>query len=170
MVGDAAIALTDGRGDAEEHLLAFHGGASEQLADDSANHRQAVRFVGIEYSVRHGTTGFQMKDFGELLRLVAGDHDVRALHLMEHLFALQEALRQLGIRYGQECVELGVVLTRLVCTASHNDPAGADIEAQRLRIFLFGVGHHFVFNWFPKRYSYGRDSSRWSFSEKRLSL
>ena len=97
--------------------------------------------MGVEHTVSHGPAGFQMKYFGKFPRLVAGYHDVGSLHFMEHVFPLQEAFRQFGVRYGQERVELGVVLTLLLSVAGHDDAAGADIQAQRLRIFLFGVVH-----------------------------
>jgi hypothetical protein len=82
-----------------------------------------------------------MKYFGKFPRLIPGYHNVGSLHFMEHVFTLQEAFRQFRVRYGQECVELGVVLTLLLPVSGHDDAAGADIQAQRLCIFLFGVVH-----------------------------
>ena len=88
MVGDAAIRIADGRGNAEEDLLAFDGRPPEQLADDPAKHRKAVRLVGVEHSVCHGPACFDVKHLGEFLGVVAGHHQVRTLHLMEHVFPL----------------------------------------------------------------------------------
>jgi hypothetical protein len=100
-----------------------------------------MRFMGVEHPISHGPAGFHVKYFGKFPRFVAGYHDVGSLHFVEYLFTLQEAFRQFGVRYGQERVELGVVLTLLLPVAGHDDAAGADIQAQRLCIFLFGVVH-----------------------------
>jgi hypothetical protein len=92
----------------------------------------------------HGPAGFHVKHLGEFLGVVAGHHDVRPLHLVEYVFPLQEAFRQLRIRNSQEGIELGIVLIFLVRVARHHDPAGADIEAQRLLVNFFIVVHRFV--------------------------
>jgi hypothetical protein len=81
MIRDAAVRLASGRGNTEEDLLSLLGGPPQQLADDSANYRQAMRLMRVEHAVGHRPAGFHMKDFGEFLGLVAGNHDVGALHL-----------------------------------------------------------------------------------------
>src|SRR5574340_701295 len=87
---------------------------------------------------------FDVEHLGEALRVVAGHHDLGAVHLVEHVFALEQALRQLGMRQREEGVELRFVLVFLLPAARHYDAARSDIEAERLVIVLFGLTHNWL--------------------------
>jgi len=141
VIADPAVPLAGRRGHAEVHLLPLRVSPPEQFADNPADHRETVRLLRVEHAIQHGPTRFHMEDFGEFLGVVARHQDVRPLHLVEYVLALQQAFRQLGIWNSEEGVKLRIVLIFLVRAARHHDPAGPDIEAQRLRIGFFGVVH-----------------------------
>ena len=84
-----------------------------------------------------------MKDLGEFLRVVARHHELAAGYFVEYAFPLQQALRQLGIRHGDEGVQLRFVLgrVRLVRAARHHDAAGAHVQTKRQVTFVLSVAH-----------------------------
>ena len=139
-----------------------------QLADDPAHDQQAVRLLGVEHAVLHGPPGFHVEHLGELLRVVAGHHDFRALHLVEDVLPLQKAFGQLGVGQRQESVELRLVFVFLLSVSRHHDPARADVEAERLGIVCVRLSS--LKSLLQLNYSYGRASSRRIRSAKRRTL
>jgi len=82
-----------------------------------------------------------VEDLSKLLGVVAGHQYFRSLHLVEDVLTLQEALGQFGVRQRQESVQLRFVLILLSGVTGDDDAAGADVEAEGLRVRLFGSAH-----------------------------
>src|SRR5260370_4229218 len=59
---------------------------------------------------------------------------------MEDVLPQQQARRQLRIGQGQESIELRLIFILAISATRHHDPAGTNVESQRLAI-LFGVIH-----------------------------
>ena len=145
MVSNRAVQTLALRRHAEEDLLARSRRPSNQFRDDPLHHCQAVRLIGIKHPVGHGPPRFDVKNFGEFFRVVARHHDIRSLDLMENVLPFQKALCKFRVGQRQEGVELcivtrhdGIVLFLVLPACDHN-AAGADVQAQRLRVILFEV-------------------------------
>ena len=143
MIGDRLIAVRARRRNAEEDLPPRHPGLAHQSRDDAAHHRQTVRLLGVEHAPKHGPPGLDVKDLGESLRVVARHHELAAEYFVEYAFALQQALRQLGIRHRNEGVQLRFVLGLVgpVHAARYHDAAGTNVQTEWEVAFLFTVAH-----------------------------
>ena len=142
MIGNARLRAGHRSGHAEDDRLRFRGTAADEPGDDRPDDGQTVRFARVEHAAPHGPARLDMQDLRELLGVVAGDDDLRALDLEEDLLCSEQAGGEFGIRQGDERVELGLVMDSAADTPRHHDPAGADVEAEWLAAVQFGVVHH----------------------------
>ena len=75
-----------------------------------------------------------MKYLREFLGIVAGDYNFVSSHFVEHILALQQALREPRLGQRKKCVQLSFVFVFLARRPSHHDAAGTDVKPDRLRI------------------------------------
>jgi hypothetical protein len=131
MEGEFVIRYSHGwRGNTEIEGLSGPLRLAQKPGDDLPDHQHAIRLAGVQNAVHHGAAGFDVKQFGKLLRLIAEYQKVIALNGVVDALLGHEAFRQLGIGNGYEGIELPFVLKILFEVSCSHNVAGADVQAE----------------------------------------
>ena len=99
--------------------------------------------MGVEHAAQHGPPRLHVEDLGKSLRVVARHHELAVEDFVEYAFPRQQALRQLGIRHGDEGIQLRFVLglVAFVHAARDHDAAGTNVQTEWKAALLFNVTH-----------------------------